>query len=63
MTLSENPEEPTYLDTVKISTLNNVDELQIRLVKTLGGPEEVVVTDTVSHYYWFIISEVYGLAP
>ena len=49
MTLSENPEEPTYLDTVKISTLNNVDELQIRLVKTFDGAEEVVVTDTVSH--------------
>ena len=51
MTLSENPEEPTYLDTVKISTLNNVDELQIRLVKAFDGPEEVVVTDTVCYIY------------
>ena len=46
--LSENPDEPTYLEAVRLTTLENVDEVQIRIVRTFNGPEEVVETDTVS---------------
>ena len=46
--LSEDPEEPTYLDTVKITTLENVNQVQIRVVRTPYGPEELVLADTVS---------------
>ena len=47
--LSEDPEEPTYLDTVKITTLENVNQVQIRVVRTPNGPEELILADTVSN--------------
>ena len=46
--LSEDPEEPTYLDTVKITNLENVNQVQIRVVRTPNGPEELILADTVS---------------
>lgn len=46
--LSENPEEPTYLDSVEAPTLENVEKVQIRLVRTFGGDEETFITDDVS---------------
>ena len=48
ITLSDDPEEPTYLDTVTVTALDNVEEVQIRVVRTFDGPEELVLTDTVS---------------
>lgn len=48
VTLSEDPDAPTYLEAVKVTTLENVEEVQIRLVKTLDGPEEPFLTDIVS---------------
>ena len=46
--LSEDPEEPTYLDTVQLTTLENVNRVQIRLVKEFGGEEDNFITDDVS---------------
>ena len=51
ITLSEDPEEPTYLDTVTVTKLDNVEEVQIRVVRIFDGPEELVLTDNVSIFY------------
>ena len=37
---------PTYK--VTVTALDNVVEVQIRVVRTFDGPEELVLTDTVS---------------
>lgn len=51
VTVSEDPEEPTYVESVTVATLENVDELEIRKVKTLGGPEEIIERDEVRFVY------------
>ena len=48
VTLSEEPEEPTYLDTVTVTAVDNVEEVQIRIVRIFDGPEELVLSDKVS---------------
>ena len=49
VTVSENPEEPTYVESVNIVTLDNVDEIEIRKVTTFDGPELIVERDDVSY--------------
>ena len=61
ITLSEDPEEPTYLDKVTVTALDNVVEVQIRVVRTFDGPEELVLTDTVSLLLTESLQCVWGL--
>lgn len=49
VTVSENPEEPTYVESVNIVALDNVDEIEIRKVTTFDGPELIVERDDVSY--------------
>lgn len=55
ITLSEDPDEPTFLKTISVPTLKNVEEVQIRLVKTFDGAEEPFLTDTVSWLYFIVM--------
>ena len=49
VTVSENPEEPTYVESVNIVALDSVDEIEIRKVTTFDGPELIVERDDVSY--------------
>lgn len=49
--LSENPEDPTYLELISLPVVENVQEVQIRLVKTFGEDPVVQEEDQVGIIY------------
>lgn len=48
ITVSEE-DEPTYVESITFNEINNVDELQIRVVKTPGSTPETVLTVDVRY--------------